>query len=185
MAWAAALAPLCSHRAPLEPLSRSKKTTFQDRGGPASVKPLRAEVTSASSDARYPALSFPGGSEIKASACNAGDLGLTPGSGRSPGEGNGYPLQYSCLENPMDRGVWWATIHRVTKSWTRPSNFTFTFTFFPPHGILNKACILEDHTPNEMDFYPGKELKTALMNELYIYYHNNSKYQHCSETWRK
>jgi len=45
---------------------------------------------------------FPGGSEVKASACNSGDMGLIPGSGRSPGEGNGNPLQYSCLENPMD-----------------------------------------------------------------------------------
>ena len=49
---------------------------------------------------------FPGGSDSKASACNAGDLGSIPGSGRSPGEGNGHPLQYSCLENPMDGGVW-------------------------------------------------------------------------------
>ena len=48
---------------------------------------------------------FPGGSDTKGSACNAGDLGLIPGSGRSPGEGNGNPLQYSCLENPMDRGA--------------------------------------------------------------------------------
>ena len=48
------------------------------------------------------------GSEVKASACNAGDLGLIPGSGRSPGEGNGSPLQYSCPENPMDGGAWWA-----------------------------------------------------------------------------
>ena len=47
------------------------------------------------------------------SACNAGDLGSIPGSGRSPGEGNGNPLWYSCLENPMDGGAWWATVHRV------------------------------------------------------------------------
>ena len=59
---------------------------------------------------------FPGGSEVKASACNAGDLGSTPGLGRSPGEGNGNPLQYSCLENPMDGGAWWATAHGVSKS---------------------------------------------------------------------
>ena len=51
-------------------------------------------------------LGFPGGSEVKASACNVGDLGSIPGLGRSPGEGNGNPLQYSCLENPMDRGAW-------------------------------------------------------------------------------
>ena len=47
------------------------------------------------------------------------DVGSIPGSGRSPGEGNGNPLQYSCLENPMDRGAWWATVHRVAKSWTQ------------------------------------------------------------------
>ena len=66
---------------------------------------------------------FPGGSEVKASACNVGDLGLIPGLGRSPGEGNGNPLQYSCLENPMDGGAWWATVHGVAKSRTRLSNF--------------------------------------------------------------
>jgi len=56
---------------------------------------------------------FPGGSDGKASAYNVGDLGSTPGSRRSPGEGNGNPLQYSCLENPMDGGTWWATVHGV------------------------------------------------------------------------
>ena len=56
------------------------------------------------------------GSDGKESACNAGDLGLIPGSGRSPGEGNGYPLQYSCLENSMDRWAWWNTVYGVTKS---------------------------------------------------------------------
>ena len=58
---------------------------------------------------------FPGDSEIKASARNAGELGSIPGLGRSPGEGNGNPLQYSCLENPMDGGAWWATVHGVAK----------------------------------------------------------------------
>ena len=61
-------------------------------------------------------LGFPGGSEGKVSACNAGDLGSIPGSGRSPGEGNGKLLQYFCLENPMDGGAWWATVHGVTES---------------------------------------------------------------------
>ena len=69
---------------------------------------------------------FPGGSEVKAFACNAGDLGSIPGLGRSPGEGNGTPLQYSCLENPMGRGAWWATVHGVAKSRTWPSDFHFT-----------------------------------------------------------
>ena len=71
--------------------------------------------------------SFPGGSDGKASAYNAGDLGSVPGSGRSPGEGNGNPLQYSSLKNPMDRGTWQATVHGVAKSWTQLSDFTFTF----------------------------------------------------------
>ena len=61
-------------------------------------------------------LGFPGGSEVKASACSVGDLGSIPGLGRSPGEGNGNPLQYSCLENLMDRGAWWAILHRIAKS---------------------------------------------------------------------
>ena len=61
---------------------------------------------------------FRGGSDGKESACNVGDPGSIPGPGRSPGEVNGYPLQYSCLENPMDRGAWQATVHGVTKSWT-------------------------------------------------------------------
>ena len=64
-------------------------------------------------------LGFPGDSDGKESACNAGDLGSIPGSGRSPGEGNGYPLQYFCLENPMDRVAWQATVHGVTKSRTQ------------------------------------------------------------------
>ena len=62
-----------------------------------------------------------GGSDSKESICNAGDLGSIPGSGRSPGEGNSYPLQYSCLGNPMDRGGWWATVHGVPKSQIRLS----------------------------------------------------------------
>ena len=59
-------------------------------------------------------MGFPGGSDGKESACNAGYLGLISGSGRSPGEGKGTPLQYSCLENPMDRGAWWAIVYGVT-----------------------------------------------------------------------
>ena len=61
---------------------------------------------------------FPGGSDGKETPYNAGDLGSIPGSGRSPGEGNSKPLQYSCLEESMDRGVWPATVHGITTSWT-------------------------------------------------------------------
>ena len=70
---------------------------------------------------------FPGGSDGKASAYNAGNPGLIPGLGRSPGEGNGTPLQYSCLGNPMDEGAWQATVYGIPKSRTRLSDFTFTF----------------------------------------------------------
>ena len=63
---------------------------------------------------------------VKATACDAGDLGLIPGLGRSPGEGNGTPLQHSSLENSMDGGAWWATVHGVAKSRTRLSDFTFS-----------------------------------------------------------
>ena len=74
--------------------------------------------------------SFPGGSDSKASACNAGNLGLIPGSGRSLEGRNGTPLQYSCLENPMDGGAWDATVDGVTKSRTQLSDFThFTASF--------------------------------------------------------
>ena len=64
-------------------------------------------------------MGFPGGSDGKESACNAGDRGSIPVSGRSPGEGNGYPLQHSCLENPMDRGAWKATVYGFAKSQTQ------------------------------------------------------------------
>ena len=65
---------------------------------------------------------FPGGSDGKESACNSGDPGLIPRLGRSPREGNGNPLQYSCLENSMDKGAWWTTVDEVAKSGTQLSD---------------------------------------------------------------
>ena len=76
----------------------------------------------------------PSGSEGKASASNAGDRGSIPGLGRSPGERSGNPLQYSCLQTPTDRGAWRATVHGFARSWTRLSDFTFTFIV--ARGIL-------------------------------------------------
>ena len=76
---------------------------------------------------------------VKNPPANAGDVrdrGLVPGAGRSPGEGHGNPLQYSCLENPMDGEAWWATVHGVAKSWTRLSDFTFTFSFLNKRNYL-------------------------------------------------
>ena len=71
-------------------------------------------------------LNFSGGSDGKESACKAADLGLMPGPGRSPGGGNGYPCQYSCLGNPMDRGAWQAVVQGLAKTWTRLSDNTLT-----------------------------------------------------------
>ena len=88
---------------------------------------------------------FPCSSVGKESACNAGDLGSIPGSGRSPGEGNGNPLQYSCLENPMDRGAWQAIIHAVTRvghnlaTKPPPSSAYLRWLIFL-HAVLNPAC---------------------------------------------
>ena len=76
---------------------------------------------------------FPGGSDGKESACNAGHLGSNPESGRSPGEGNGNPLQYSCLENPMDRGAWRATVHGVAKSWIQLKQLSM-------HALAHQKC---------------------------------------------
>ena len=73
-------------------------------------------------------IGFPSGSAVKNPPANAGEMGLIPGSGRSPGEGNGNPLQYSCLENPTDRGAQRATVHGVTKSQTRVIELTKTKT---------------------------------------------------------
>ena len=66
-------------------------------------------------------MGFPGGLVVKNLPANSGDAGLIPGLGRCPGRGSGNPLQYSCLESPMDRAVWRAAVHRVTKSWAQLS----------------------------------------------------------------
>ena len=79
----------------------------------------RCIITTNTYKGLYNAKSFPSESDSKESACNSGDSGSIPGLGRSPGEGNDYPLPYSCLKNPMDRGAWWAIVHGVTKSRTQ------------------------------------------------------------------
>ena len=96
---------------------------------------------------------FPGGSEVKETASNAGDPGSIPGSGRSPGEGNGNPLQYFCLGNPMDGGAWWPTVHGVAKSWTRLSDFT-SLHFY----CLEYSSILSQNTSSQTQrpFTPGR-----------------------------
>ena len=89
-------------------------------------------------------MGFPGGSVVKNQPSNAEEVALTPGSGRSPEEGNGNPLQYSCMENPMDRGAWRTTVHGVTKNQTQLSNWALyyvcIYTSEPPgkHIYLHK-----------------------------------------------
>ena len=96
---------------------------------------------------------FPSGSDGEESACNARDLGSVPGLGRSPEEGNGYPLQYSGLENSTDKGAWQATVHGVAKSRTRLSDFHFTFLDTAILCVqLRSSCFLR--TPIFLDWGP-------------------------------
>ena len=88
----------------------------------AEIQPLNTGTKLNLRDRVLGEVGFPSGSDSKESACIAGELRSIPGSGRCPGEGIGYPLQYSCLENSMDSGSWWATVHGVPKSRTRLSN---------------------------------------------------------------
>ena len=87
-------------------------------------------------------LCFLGGSDGKVSAYNAGDLGSIPGLGRSPRGGHGNPLQYSCLENSMDWGAWWATVHGVAKSWTWLRDFTSLMFYRVTHRLAPTADIM-------------------------------------------
>ena len=119
-------------------------------------------------------MGFPGGSDGKESACNVGDLGSIPGLGRSSGEGNGNPLQYSCLKNPMDRGAWQATAHGVTKSQTRlsdwhthgPDSHSIQMCFDPTQDVHLQLCwqciFLNSWFFVFFFFLPGHTLKTSL-----------------------
>ena len=98
-------------------------------------------------------LGFPGGSDSKEFICNVGDLGSIPGLGRFAGGGHGNPLQYSCLENPMDRGAWWATVHGVTKELDRTEQLS-------PHNMgscvnITTVLLAFCHLPKETPFLLG------------------------------
>ena len=92
----------------------------------------------------------------KESACNAGDVGSIPESGRSPEEGNGNPLQHSCRENPMDRGAWWVTAHRVAKSQICLSTHTHTHTHLYTTAddfLMNRMCGVRKRETSRMTSY--------------------------------
>ena len=95
-------------------------------------------------------MGFPDSSVSKESACNAGDPGSIPGSGRSAREGIGYPLQYSCLENSMDRGAWKATVHGLTKSWTQLSDFHFSLSLFHNTKTLKNIFLSLKSDPRDI-----------------------------------
>ena len=121
-------------------------------------------VTSAPPECQHAEMiGFPGGSDGKESARKAGDLGSIPGSGRFPGERNGNLLQYSCLENSMDRGGWWATVHGIAESDTTVTN-TFTFTELTPQMTSSESCqgitlMLPRHIRNVSSHFLGCPLK--------------------------
>ena len=125
-------------------------------------------------------MSFPGGSDGKASACNVEDLGSIPGSGRSPGEGNANPLQYPCLENPMNRGAWRATVHGVTKSWTGLSNFPHSVYQSPIprwHSGKESACQFRKRRKCGLNPWAGKIPGVGNSNPLQYSCLENSMYR--------
>ena len=141
----------------------------------------------------------PGGSVVKESSCKAGDLGSIPGLGRSPGGGHGNLLQYSCLENPMDRGAWWAIAHGVEKSQTRLSDWT-ELNCRGEKTRANKDTVLSLVAPScptlhdPMDCSPpgsfvhedspGKNTGVgchALLQEIFLTQGSNSGLPHCRQ----
>ena len=107
-----------THAMPLKQVQTGERKTVPHQGQPLSATSQQCHFFFFFFLRLFIYLGFPGGSAAKIPPANAGDNGLIPGLGRSPGEGNGSLLQYSCLRNPMDRGTWWATVHRVAKSGT-------------------------------------------------------------------
>ena len=98
--------------------------------------------------------------QLRASAYNAEDLCSIPGLGRSLGEGNGNPLQYSCLENPMDGGAWQTMVHRVTKSRTRLSDFTFTFLSISL-GVMEQEVCFSQKASGSIQKHPDNHMQQS------------------------
>ena len=132
-----------------------------------------------------PHVGFPGGSDSKESACNIGDPGLIPGLGRPSGIGNGNPLQYSCLENSMDRGAWQATVHGVAKSWTQLNDFHFTSNLMQSKALIKK---INKWLLNKWIHYKFNISKSKVLNyswthgfKIWVWAVNN---RDIIETWR-
>ena len=115
-------------------------------------------------------LGFPVCSDSKESTFNARDQGSIPGSGRSHGEGNGYPFQYCCLENPMDRGAWWATVHGIAKSWKNWVTFTCMWIILTPLLLIKIILAMPYHVIfiNKPHRFIGCNSRTLFMSEGYI-----------------
>ena len=107
-----------------------------------------------------------GGSDSKESACNAGDPGSIPGSGRSPGERNGYPLQYPCLENPMDREAWLVTVHSVTESQTRLQQFSSRSSIVKRQVVVNPFCWKQCSIMEHLEISMTQNLEALVLNAV-------------------
>ena len=117
-------------------------------------------------------LGFPGGSDCKGSACNEGDLGLIPGMGRSPGEGNGYALQYSGLENSVDKGAWQSILHRVQSIGHNWATFTFKFNEFQLKRVSPSNSIF--HRNRTKNFTICIETQKTMNNQSKLQKENQS-----------
>ena len=119
---------------------------------------------------------FLSGSVVKNLPANSGDMDLIPGLGRSPGERNGNPFQYSCLGNPMDRGDWGAIVHEVTKSWTRLSDW-ITTTYLEKellswsYGYFQPFCRLQNYSSKRLYQFPLQPARLRIFIYLYLCLH--------------
>ena len=124
-------------------------------------------------------MGFPDGSDGKESACNAGDRGLIPRLGRSPGKGNGNPFGFSCLENPMDRGAWLAIVHWVANSWTQLSDYE---SESESHAVVSNS--LQPHGLYSPWNSPGQNTgvgSLSLLQWIFLTQESNQALLHCGQ----
>ena len=124
---------------------------------------------------------FPDASVVQNRPAKAGDEGLIPGLGRYPGEGNGNLLQYSCLENPVDRRAWWATVHGVVKSWTQLSKAP---AYIKQRANKDLLYTTGRYTQYFIVAYKGKESEKACFMYIYTYTYIYIHLNHCHVHWK-